>query len=166
MNSENIKTTEKNLIIIGQPNSGKSSFISLIKGKTILSPKMHSFGVKYDHFSTKEGHDSSFISIYEVNFDDMDFLESIFENNQKFLQNAIVLLNLEFSQSKISFTKTFKQIEKVRKFFEPKIKKMNSVDSENLKLRIQKFNGIDHTIPALPFVLVLNKFDVYMQSDM
>ena len=162
--------SELHLIIVGAPKSGKSSLVKLLGGKSKQQHSGSDLGVTLGRFEVP---DSSMgvsvkVTTWEFSDTDLDYLESIcLKNNQVFV-DAILIINLELSTSKLNAIKKFQKIQKIFQKFEQIATSLPETQGFEISKRFMKFNELmmPETAYRFPSIIALNKFDQYFESDM
>lgn len=167
MNENPEKTKEKYIFVIGDQQSGKTSLISLISGKKCAISKNYFQGVRFDQLKISETNQKTHYSIYEFNFDDEIFMNSIISGNPLLLENLLLIFNFSMEKADLSFTKISSKIRKIIDLFEVRTKKLDFSILEKLKSQFDQFNSSSQKKDEflIPTIFILNKFDQYLNLD-
>ena len=101
MSFATVRAIEKNLIVIGDKQTGKSSLVALLKSQTEADSKSSPLGVRHDWMTLSPNSQQSTVSTFKLSHEDVGCLEHIDKANPDFLMNSIVLIVLELSKASL-----------------------------------------------------------------
>jgi len=163
-------TGERNVLLVGSPRSGKSSLVRLMGGKNHVGNNRGGMGIRLDRFEITDPStfQTSQVVCREVTSDELDFVGPMVMKKPEILESTIVLINLEMQKTKLSVAKTCDFVEQITKKISSFAAGLPKQSLQRLREGFQRFHDLsipDHSF-LVPIVLVLNKFDLYLNSDM
>ena len=160
-----------NFIVIGDKESGKTSFISNMKNNQYK--KKIRYNYDYDYMSIIYMNKTIDINFFEMETKNLEeFLEAK-KNSKNFFENLSIIYIHGYSQKKIDFSEKKKKLEKIikiinKKFSElPPLKKdlikKNYIQIHNLSSKKKKIKNKKN---FFPFFFLTHKYDLLYKDDL
>lgn len=166
VNEEDSKNN-KTLIIIGTPESGKSSIFSLLTSGYASDSISSSNGVSYGFMRHKNKDSKRILNIYEIGggINNLRLIKSVVRQTN--IENLCFVLNLDLSRPvKLleNYLEFNMEIRNILKEIYDKETLENNVRNKVSKYKIKKLPD-DFSVSPVDFYLICNKYDLFEKID-
>ena len=158
-----------NFLVIGEKESGKTSFISNMKN--IQYKKKIRYNFDYDFMSVIYMNKIIDINFFEMEIKNLKNFLEVKKNSKNFFENLYIIYIHGYLQKKIIFSDQKKKLEKIfeilnKKFSELLQEQKNTIENNFLKIHKIEKKNLKNKKNFFPFFFLIHKYDLLYKDDL